>query len=112
MLGVRYENIERIDRSVDQIRSLDTIDLHTMTTHVHNIFLSIHQSYHSRLWIFSCRFRKKTRREVRHTKTVEVLLDYGVPADLTSRDGRHCLDMTRNQGTVDLITSRMNGAEL
>mmetsp|Transcript_55730 Transcript_55730/g.135035 ORF Transcript_55730/g.135035 Transcript_55730/m.135035 type:complete len:197 (-) Transcript_55730:83-673(-) len=47
-------------------------------------------------------------REGRHTKTVEVFLDHGgVPFDLKAADGRTCIEMTRNQGTIDLITKRM-----
>ena len=46
--------------------------------------------------------------EGRHTKTVEVFLDHGgVPFDLKAADGRTCIEMTRNQGTIDLIMKRM-----
>ena len=49
-----------------------------------------------------------TSREGRHTKTVEVFLDHGgIPFDLKAADGRTCIEMTRNQGTIDLITKRM-----
>jgi hypothetical protein len=49
-------------------------------------------------------------RESRHTKTVEVFLDHGVPFDLKAENGSTCLDMTNNQGTIDLINSRMTTA--
>ena len=42
-------------------------------------------------------------REDRHTETVRVLLDAGVPVDQSDKNGRTCSSMTKNQNTLDLI---------
>ena len=42
-------------------------------------------------------------KEKRHTDTVKVFLDAGIPYDVKSKDGRTCLDMTENKATKKLI---------
>ena len=41
--------------------------------------------------------------ESRHTDTVETFLNHGVDANVKSKDGKTCLDMTSNKETKKLI---------
>jgi ankyrin repeat protein len=47
-------------------------------------------------------------REDRHTATVQVFLEAGVPFDIKSKDGKTCLDMTKNPATIELLEYRAN----
>lgn len=71
-----------------------------------HVFFPIHSGYY--LLDLKSRRLNSNSREGRHTKTVEVFLDHGgIPFDLKAADGRTCIEMTQNQGTIDLITNRM-----
>lgn len=45
-------------------------------------------------------------REERHTATVQVLLEAGVPFDIKSKNGKTCMDMTQNPATIELLEYR------
>ena len=47
-------------------------------------------------------------REDRHTATVQVFLEAGVPFDIKSKDGKTCMDMTQNPATIELLKYRAN----
>lgn len=42
-------------------------------------------------------------REQRHTDTVQVFLENGVPPDIKAKNGNTCLDMTQNEGTKAVL---------
>lgn len=42
----------------------------------------------------------------RHTDTVKAFLDHGISADLASEDGKTCAEMTRNEKTLELLSSQ------
>ena len=47
-------------------------------------------------------------REKRHTETVRVFLRHGVPAHQKGKDGRRCMDMTRNEHTRQLLSKEIS----
>ena len=47
-------------------------------------------------------------REDRHTATVQVFLEAGVPFDIKSKDGKTCMDMAQNPATIELLKYRAN----
>lgn len=56
-------------------------------------------------------FRACWGREARHTETVRVLLDAGVPPDVASEGRVRLLDATKNSATRELIKSRLKKAK-